>query len=153
MRGRPGCPTEQEKNSVEATGGAPLFLFLQGKVGYRIAPHPPQWHWGTFPQGKALGVGMILPSVNPPPQPAQLGAGRYGRRDTGPQARQKKEDPAGSPQTRKGGSREEEPLPPGVFPPAFFQRKPGSPPESAGKPRRRAHPALVQKAPNGAPAG
>ena len=38
MRGRPGCPTEQEKNSVEATGGSPPFLFLQGKVGYWIAP-------------------------------------------------------------------------------------------------------------------
>ena len=38
MRGRPGCPTGQEKNSVGATGGRPRFLLLQGKVGYQIAP-------------------------------------------------------------------------------------------------------------------
>ena len=38
MRGRPGCPTGQKKNSVEATAGSPRFLLLQGKVGYRIAP-------------------------------------------------------------------------------------------------------------------
>ena len=38
MRGRPGCPTGQEKHSVGATAGSPLFLLLQGKVGYRVAP-------------------------------------------------------------------------------------------------------------------
>ena len=55
MRGRSGCPTGQEKNSVGATGES-LSDFLQGKVGYRVAPSsdpaspahlPPEW--------KALG--------------------------------------------------------------------------------------------------
>ena len=31
MRGRPGCPTGQEKHSVGATAGSPLFLLLQRK--------------------------------------------------------------------------------------------------------------------------
>ena len=38
MRGRSGCPTGQEKKYVGATVGSALFLLLQGKVGYRIAP-------------------------------------------------------------------------------------------------------------------
>ena len=58
MRGRSGCPTGQEKNSVGATGES-RSDFLQGKVGYQIAPssatvcalgHLP-------PKGKALGGG------------------------------------------------------------------------------------------------
>ena len=78
MRGRPGCPTEQDKNSVEATGGSPPFLFLQGKVGYRIAPSSaPVCALGHLPpKGKALGVGRTLPvRETTPPQPAQLGGG------------------------------------------------------------------------------
>ena len=55
MRGRPGCPTGQEKNSVEATGGSPPFL--QGKVEYQIAPSSaPVCALGHLPpKGKALG--------------------------------------------------------------------------------------------------
>ena len=37
MRGRSTCPTGQEKNSVGATGES-RSDFLQGKVGYRVAP-------------------------------------------------------------------------------------------------------------------
>ena len=57
MRGRPGCPTEQKKTSVGAIGGSPLFLRLQGKVGYRIAPSSaPVCALGHLPpKGKALG--------------------------------------------------------------------------------------------------
>ena len=47
MRGRPGCPTGQEKNSVEATGST---SFLQGKVGYRIAPSQAALATGFFDQ-------------------------------------------------------------------------------------------------------
>ena len=74
MRGRPGCPTEQEKNSVEATGGSPPFLFLQGKVEYQIAPSSaPVCALGHLPpEGKALGVGASLSDYNThPSQPAQ----------------------------------------------------------------------------------
>ena len=78
MRGRPGCPTEQEKNSVEATGGSPFFLLLQGKVGYRVAPSSaPVCALGHLPpKGKALGLGASLSAYNTHlPQPAQLGGG------------------------------------------------------------------------------
>ena len=115
MRGRPGCPTEQEKNSVEATGGSPPFLFLQGKVGYRIAPSSdPASPAHLPPKGKALGVGRPLPVCKPtPPSPPSWGAGRYGRWFMGRRpGKKRRRTPAGSPQTRKGGSREEEPLPP-----------------------------------------
>ena len=115
MRGRPGCPTGQEKNSVGATGGSSRFLLLQGKVGYQIAPSSdPASPAHLPPKGKALGGGKD-PSRprNHPPSPPSWWAGRYGRGTNGPQARQKRRrTPAGSPQTRKGGSREEEPLPP-----------------------------------------
>ena len=115
MRGRPGCPTGQEKNSVGATGGSPRFLLLQGKVGYQIAPSSdPASPAHLPPKGKALGGGKD-PSRprNHPPSPPSRGAGRYGRWFMGRRPGRKKErTPAGSPQTRKGGSREEEPLPP-----------------------------------------
>ena len=78
MRGRPGCPTGQKKNSVGATAGSPLFLFLQGKVGYRIAPSSaPVCALGHLPpKGKALGVGASLSDYNThPSQPAQPGGG------------------------------------------------------------------------------
>ena len=116
MRGRPGCPTEQEKNSVEATGGSPPFLLLQGKVGYRVAPSSaPVCALGHLPpEGKALRAGRPLPvHETTPPSPPSRWAGRYGRKTQGRRPGRKKErTPAGSPQTRKGGSREEEPLPP-----------------------------------------
>ena len=57
MRGRSGCPTGQEKNSVGATGES-LSDFLQGKVGYRVAPSSdPASPAHLPPEGKALGVG------------------------------------------------------------------------------------------------
>ena len=117
MRGRPGCPTGQKKTSVGATAGSPLFLRLQGKVGYRIAPSSaPVCALGHLPpKGKALGVGASLSDYNTHPLPARpaggravTGVGQMGRRP----GKKRRRTPAGSPQTRKGGSREEEPLPP-----------------------------------------
>ena len=76
MRGRPGCPTGQEKNSVGATGGSPRFLLLQGKVGYRVAPSSaPVCALGHLPpKGKALGreepsVADFRPSQGPEQNP------------------------------------------------------------------------------------
>ena len=168
MRGRPGCPTGQEKNSVGATGGSPRFLLLQGKVGYQIAPSSaPVCALGHLPpEGKALGreepsVADFRPSQGPEqnpicflhghapgkklcsprecqlrwrgsgcipqfwepsaagpkipafPSPPTGWAGRYGRKIQGRRpGKKRRRTPAGSPQTRKGGSREEEPLPP-----------------------------------------
>ena len=68
----------------------------------------------------------------------------------------KKEDPRRVPPTRKGGSRAERTsLRPGVLSSGFLLKKAGLPRRSRrGKPRRRAHPAPVQKAPQtGAPPG
>ena len=54
MRGRPGCPTEQEKKPVGATVSNPPVL--QGKVGYQIAPSSdPASPAHLPPEGKALG--------------------------------------------------------------------------------------------------
>ena len=54
MRGRPGCPTGQEKQPVGATVSNPPFL--QGKVGYQIAPSSaPVCALGHLPpEGKAF---------------------------------------------------------------------------------------------------
>ena len=114
MRGRPGCPTEQEKNSVEATVGSPP-LFYKERLGTKSPPHPPQCaHWGTFPpRGRLWGWEGPFPSEKPPP-PARPAGGRAVT-DVGLWAAgqaKKKEDPRRVPPTRKGGSREEEPLPP-----------------------------------------
>ena len=162
MRGRPGCPTGQEKNSVEATGGSPPFL--QGKVEYQIAPSSaPVCALGHLPpKGKALGVGASLSDYNTHPLPARpaggravTGVGQMGRRP----GKKRRRTPAGSPQTRKGGSREEEPLPPWCSFLRLSSKKVGLPRRSRrGKPPGRACPAPVlteppTKPPGGNPSG
>ena len=74
MRGRPGCPTEQEKKPVGATVSNPPVL--QGKVGYQIAPSSaPVCALGHLPpEGKALGreepsVADFRPSQGPEQNP------------------------------------------------------------------------------------
>ena len=113
MRGRPGCPTEQEKNSVGATAGSPP-LFYKERLGTKSPPHPPQCaHWGTFPPRGRLWAVLPFPSEKPPP-PARPAGGRAVtdvRYRAAGQA-EKKREPTRVPPTRKGGSREEEPLPP-----------------------------------------
>ena len=150
MRGRSTCPTEQKKHSVGATAGSPLFLLLQGKVGYRIAPSSdPASPAHLPPEGKALRCASLPVCETTSPSPPSRGAGRYGRGMQGrrPVSEHRKNLPLITDQREVGPGRRE-PLSALVFfPPAFFQRKPGSRPESGGKPRRRAHPAPVQKAP------
>ena len=113
MRGRPGCPTGQEKKHVEATVSNPLFYKERLVTG--SPPHPPQCaHWGTFPpRGRLWGWEEPFPSEKPPP-PARPAGGRAVtdvRYRAAGQA-EKKREPTRVPPTRKGGSREEEPLPP-----------------------------------------
>ena len=118
MRGRPGCPTGQKKNSVGATGGSPLFLLLQGKVGYQIAPSSdPASPAHLPPEGKALGVGASLPDYNTHlPQPAQLGGGPLRALVHGPQARQKRRSPpCRAPQPEKVGPGRKNLFLPGVL--------------------------------------
>ena len=146
MRGRSGCPTGQEKNSVGATGES-LSDFLQGKVGYRVAPSSdPASPAHLPPKGKALGCASLPVYETTSPSPPSWWAGRYGRGMQGrrPVSEHRKNLPLATNQREVGPGRRE-PLSALVFfPPAFFQRKPGSRPESGGKPRRRAHPAPVQ---------
>ena len=139
MRGRPTCPTEQKKNSVGATGGSPLFLLLQGKVGYQIAPSSdPASPAHLPPKGKALGVGRILPVYEThPSQPAQPGGGPLRTLDYGPQARQKRRrTPAGSPQPEKVGPGRKNLFLPGALSSGFLRRKPGPRPGPGGPPGR-----------------
>ena len=75
MRGRPGCPTGQEKKPVGATGSNPLFY--KERLGTESPPHPPQCaHWGTFPpRGRLWTWECLFPSEKPPP-PARPAGGR-----------------------------------------------------------------------------
>ena len=114
MRGRPGCPTGQKKYSVGATAGSPLFYFYKERLGTKSPPHPTRLCRPTFPpRGRLWGWEGPFPSEKPPP-PARPAGGRAVT-DVGLWAAgqaKKKEDPRRVPPTRKGGSREEEPLPP-----------------------------------------
>ena len=127
MRGRPGCPTGQEKQPVGATVSNPPFL--QGKVGYQIAPSSaPVCALGHLPpEGKALGCASLPVCETTPPSPPSWWAGRYGRGTNGPQARQKKKEaPAGSPQPEKVGPGRKNLFLPGVLVAFRLNKTPGS---------------------------
>ena len=129
-------------------------------LGSRSPPHPSRLRRATFPPRRRLWAEDPTTFSSryqpPPPSPPSRGAGRYGRGMQGrrPVSEHRKNLPLATNQREVGPGRRE-PLSALVFfPPAFFQRKPGSRPEPGGKPRRRAHPAPVQKAPQtGAPPG
>ena len=154
MRGRPGCPTGQEKNSVEATAGsAPLFY--KERLSTKSPPHPTRLRRPTFPpRGRLWGWVRPFPTTTPTsPSPPSWGAGRYGRWFMGRRPGRKKErTPAGSPQPEKVGPGRKNLFLPGVLSSGFLPKKAGLPRRSRrGKPRRRAHPAPVQKAPKRGP--
>ena len=74
MRGRPGCPTEQEKNSVGATGGSPPFFIStrKGWVQDRPLIRPSVRTGAPSPQGEGFGRGCFpFRLQHPPSQPAQ----------------------------------------------------------------------------------
>ena len=147
MRGRPGCPTEQEKNSVEATGGSPPFLLLQGKVGYRVAPSSdPASPAHLPPEGKALRCASLPVHETTPPSPPSRWAGRYGRKTQGRRPGRKREAPRRPPQLEKMGPGRKNLFLPGVLSSGFLPKKAGPPP-GAGRatgrcaPRHRKSPA------------
>ena len=145
MRGRSGCSTGQEKNSVGATGES-LSDFLQGKVGYRVAPSSdPASPAHLPPKGKALGGGKD-PSRprNHPPSPPSWGAGRYGRWFMGRRPGRKKEDPLQDPPNQSRESRGENLSPLALFPPVSREKRgppPGRRPTGRCAPRLRKSPA------------
>ena len=155
MRGRPGCPTEQEKNSVEATGGSPPFLFLQGKVGYWVAPSSdpasPGHLWFMVaspgpdrtvprtvrpPRGRLWGWEGPFPSANPP-LPARPAGGRavtgVGSWAAG-QAKKEGEPPQGPPKLEKVGPGRKNLFLPGVLSSGFLPKKAGLPAGVGGAP-------------------
>ena len=155
MRGRPGCPTEQEKNSVEATGGSPPFLFLQGKVGYWIAPSSdpasPAHLWFMVaspgpdrtvprtvrpPRGRLWGWEGPFPSANPP-LPARPAGGRAVtgvRYRAAGQEKKEGEPPQGPPKLEKVGPGRKNLFLPGVLSSGFLPKKAGLPAGVGGAP-------------------
>ena len=155
MRGRPGCPTGREKNSVGATFGPP-FLLLQGKVGYRIAPSSdPASPAHLPPEGKALRCASLPVHETTPPSPPSRGAGRYGRKIQGRRPGRKKEDPLQGPLNQSRESRGEKLSPLALFPPVSREKRgppPGRRPTGCCAPRLRkspAHPKGTQYRPKG----
>ena len=57
MRGRPGCPTGQKKNSVGATGGSLLFSTRKGWVQDRPLIRPSVRTGAPSPRGEGFGGG------------------------------------------------------------------------------------------------
>ena len=155
MRGRSGCPTGQEKNSVGATGGSPRFLLLQGKVGYRVAPSSdpasPAHLWFMVaspgpdrtvprtvrpPRGRLWGWEGPFPSANPP-LPARPAGGRavtgVGSWAAG-QAKKEGEPPQGPPKLEKVGPGRKNLFLPGVLSSGFLPKKAGLPAGVGGAP-------------------
>ena len=121
-------------------------LFYKERLGTGSPPHPTRLRRPTFPpRGRLWGWEEPFPSEKPPP-PARPAGGRAVtdvRYRAAGQAK-KKENPRRVPPTRKGGSREEEPLPPWCsFLRLSLEESRAPPPESAGNPRCRVHPATV----------
>ena len=121
-------------------------------------------HWGTYglwwlrldlteqspglfdPQGEGFGGGKDPSRLRNPPFPARPAGGRAvtGVGSWAAGQAEKREDHRRVPQTRKGGSREEEPLPPWCSFLRLSSKESRAPPRSsAGNPRCRVHPATV----------
>ena len=154
MRGRSGCPTGQEKNSVGATGES-LSDFLQGKVGYRVAPSSdPASPAHLPPEGKALGemspiwkpsFTNMLSNIFSPENASQIGLGIP--EETAPLSYQRQRSPKRASESERAINPGSRGLPLVFFPPTFFKESRAPPRSSAGNPRCRAHPATVPTEP------
>ena len=129
MRGRPGCPTGQEKKPVGATAGRAPFSTRKGWVQDRPLIRP-GFAGPPSPRGEGFGGGKNPSRLrNHLPQPAQPGGGPLRTLDYGPQARQKRRrTPAGSPQPEKVGPGRKNLFLPGVLSSGFLPKKAGPPP-------------------------
>ena len=116
---------------VERSACHPNAFLLPLRWVSRSPPHPPQCaHWGTFPpRGRLWAWVRPFPTTTPTfPSPPSWGAGRYGRWIMGRRPGKKEGGPPQGPPNQKRwvqGGRTSSSLV--FFPPAFFQRKPGSP--------------------------
>ena len=155
MRGRPTCPTGQKKYSVGATAGSPLFLFLQGKVGYWIAPSSdpasPAHLWFMVaspgpdrtvprtvrpPRGRLWGWESPFLYEKPPP-PARPAGGRAVtgvRYRAAGQEKKEGEPPQGPPKLEKVGPGRKKLFLPGVLSSGFLPKKAGLPAGVGGAP-------------------
>ena len=153
MRGRPGCPTGQEKHSVGATAGSPLFLLLQGKVGYRVAPSSDPASLGHLwfmvaspgpdrtvprtvrpPRGRLwrLSFAKMLSSIFSLENASQIGLGIP--EETAPLSYQRQRSPKRANESERAMNPGVQGLAPGVLSPDFLQRKSGSPAGVGGEP-------------------
>ncbi len=154
MRGRSGCPTGQEKNSVGATGES-RSDFLQGKVGYRVAPSSdPASPAHLPPEGKALGemspiwkpsFTNMLSNIFSLENASQIGLGIP--EETAPLSYQRQRSPKRASERERAINPGSRGLPLVFFPPTFFKESRAPPRSSAGNPRCRAHPATVPTEP------
>ena len=110
--GATGYPTEQKNTGVQAAGRW-ARAFYKERLGTESPPHQSASQTAS-PQGEAAvsyRSTTLIPFVrNACPSPPSRGAGRYGRRLQ--VCRKKKNPPSPVPETREGGSREEETPPP-----------------------------------------
>ena len=132
MRGRPGCPTEQEKNSVEATAGSPPF-FISTRKGW-VLDRPlirPGFAGPPSPQGEGFGRGCVPFRLQHPPPPARPAGGRavtdVGLWAAG-QAKKEGGPPQGPPKLEKVGPGRKNLFLPGVLSSGFLPKKAGLPP-------------------------
>ena len=152
MRGRPGCPTGQEKTSVGATVGSLAFSTRKGWVQGRPLIRP-GFAGPPSPQGEGFGAWRHSGAGWKPSFPKMLSsivslenASQISLsipEEIAPQPYQRQRSPkraSGSKRAINPGSRG---LPLVFFPPTFFKESRAPPPESAGNPRCRVYPATV----------
>ena len=146
MRGRPGCPTEQEKNSVGATFGPPFSASTRkGWVQGRPLIRPSVRTGAPSPQGEGFGRWEVLFPSEKPPFPARPAGGRAvtGVGQMGRRPGRKKEDPLQGPLNQSRESRGEKLSPLALFPPVSREKRgppPGRRPTGRCAPRHRKSP-------------
>ena len=140
MWGRSTHSTGREKESVGATeGNGPVFL--QGKVGYRIAPSSVTFG-DSFPPRGSLWV--VRPYMKKRPKSGHVHGPRNSPTTVPLRPITPKRASGNERAIKKGGPGGKAP---GALSSGFLRRKPGSRPESGGNPRRRSGPAMVPTEP------
>ena len=144
MRGRPGCPTGQKKNAVEATVSNPPFSTRKGWVPIRPLLRPSVRTGAPSPRGEGFGGRCVPFRLQHPPLPARPAGGRavtgVGSWAAG-QAEKKRGPPQGPPKLEKVGPGRKNLFLPGVLSSGVLPKKAGPPP-GAGRATGRCAPRL-----------